>query len=389
MAREVARAIKDMTAAERLAFLRVLATEFGPDPDHIAAAARAYLDEPSADNYLTLSNVIESPRQGLLRRLNMAPGGTAAIVGLRADVLRAMGENPWLKPVDADFQHLLASWFNRGFLQFEQIDWNTPAAVLEKLIEHEAVHEIRGWQDLRRRLADDRRCFAYFHPALPEEPLIFVEVALTRGISTAVQPLLDTTSLDRGADDADTAIFYSISNCQTGLDGISFGNFLIKQVVDHLSRELPQLKTFATLSPIPGFAAWLVELSERETDTVPVEALQLVDEGRRPTNPAAEEPLKAVLIPLCARYLIQEKGAGLPIDPVARFHLGNGSSIEQINWLADESENGLRSYAGVMVNFLYEKSRIVENHEAYSSQGEVAASAKVRKLLTSRLPSVP
>ncbi|MFQ5974342.1 MAG: malonyl-CoA decarboxylase domain-containing protein, partial [Alphaproteobacteria bacterium] len=252
----------------------------------------------------------------------------------------------------------------------------------------EAVHEIRGWHDLRRRLADDRRCFAYFHPALPEEPLIFVEVALTRGIATAVQPLLDITSLDRGADDADTAIFYSISNCQTGLDGISFGNFLIKQVVDHLSRELPQLKTFATLSPIPGFATWLAELSERETDTVPVEALQLIDEGRFPTEPAAEERLKAALIPLCARYLIQEKRDGLPIDPVARFHLGNGSSIEQINWLADRSENGLRNYAGVMVNFLYEKSRIVENHEAYSSQGEVAVSAKVRKLLTSRLSAV-
>ena len=383
VAREVAQAIALMDGEARLAFLAALADGFGPDPVTLQAAAQAYLDAPSVASSLALSAAVESPRQDLLRRLNMAPGGTAAIVGLRADLLRALRARPGLATVEADFQHVLASWFNRGFLEFEQIDWNTPAAILEKLIAYEAVHAIDGWDDLRRRLADDRRCFAYFHPALPDEPLIFVEVALTRGLATDIAPLLDVAAPQQGADEADTAIFYSISNCQAGLNGISFGNFLIKQVVDHLSATLPQLKTFATLSPIPGFAQWLGDLLEQDPASVPADAVALIDEGAWPEDAAATR-LEARLVPLCARYLAQERRNHAPLDPVARFHLGDGARIERINWAADCSPPALKASAGLMVNYLYDAAHIVANHEAYSARGEVATSARVKKLLAVR-----
>ena len=383
LAREVAQAIAAMAGAERVAFLTLLGDAFGPDAAALSAAARSYLDAPSVANCLALGTAIESPRQALLRRLNMAPGGTAAIVGLRAELLRAVREQPALAAVEADFQHVLASWFNRGFLEFEQIDWNTPAAILEKLIAYEAVHAIDGWDDLRRRLADDRRCFAYFHPALPDEPLIFVEVALTRGLATEIAPLLDIAAPQQEADQADTAIFYSISNCQAGLNGISFGNFLIKQVVDHLSATLPHVKTFATLSPIPGFVGWLEELLDEDPAAVPADAVALIDDGAWPEGIAAAQ-LEARLAPLCARYLVQERGDGLPLDPVARFHLGNGARVERINWAADRSSPALKTSAGLMVNYLYDRARIVDNHEAYSARGEVAASSRVKKLLAAR-----
>ncbi len=383
LAREVAQAITAMSGAERLAFLELLADGFAPDPAALSAAARAYLDEPSAATCLALSMATESPRQALLRRLNVAPGGTAAIVDLRADLLKAVHERSPLVPVASDFQHILESWFNRGFLEFRQIDWNTPAVILEKLIAHEAVHAICGWDDLRRRLTDDRRCYAYFHPALPDEPLIFVEVALTRGLATEIAPLLTVVAHERQAEDADTAVFYSISNCQAGLDGISFGNFLIKQVVDHLSATLPHLKTFATLSPIPGLGAWLAALSGREPAAVPAAALTLIDQGAWPDDATAAQ-LEAALVPLCARYLVQERRDGQSADPVARFHLGNGARIERINWAADRSPPALKTSAGLMVNYLYDAAHIVANHEAYSSRGEVATSSRVRKLLAAR-----
>ena len=262
VARELLAASRELDAAGRAELYRFFAENFGPDASRLRAAAEAWLAEPTPENAARLAEAAEPPRQELLRRMNMTPGGTAALVAARQEVLGRLRDEPALKPLDSDLKHLLGSWFNRGFLELRRIDWQTPAAVLEKLIEYEAVHEIQGWDDLRRRLAADRRCFGFFHPALPGEPLIFVEVALVEGLAAAVQPLLarDGACEDaagRCAARADTAIFYSISNCQEGLRGISFGNFLIKQVVEELKDELPRFERFATLSPVPGFRRWL------------------------------------------------------------------------------------------------------------------------------------
>ena len=260
VARELHGVLLTLDAAQRLEFYRFLASGFTPEPARLAAAAEAYLAEATARSAADLAAAAEPVRQELLRRMNMSRGGTAMLVAMRKEILPLVKAHPELEPLEADLLHLLASWFNRGFLELRRIDWNTPAAVLDKLITYEAVHEIQGWDDLHRRLAPDRRCFGFFHPALPGEPLIFVEVALVTGLAGAVQGLLarDTDEDEQrlSAAQADTAIFYSISNCQDGLRGVSFGNFLIKQVVEELRSELPQLVRFSTLSPVPGFAAW-------------------------------------------------------------------------------------------------------------------------------------
>jgi malonyl-CoA decarboxylase len=328
----------------------------------------------------------EPRRQELFRRLNLAPGGTAALVRMREHLLDAMAHRRDLAVVDTDFVHLFSSWFNRGFLVLRNIDWSTPASILEKIIKHEAVHKIRSWDDLRRRIdPDDRCCFAFFHPALNDEPLIFVEVALTAGIPTAIAPILaaDRESLD--ANSVDTAAFYPNSNCQRGLAGVSFGNFLIKQVVEEISRDNPRLKTFVTLSPVPGFAAWLKR--ERQTSSLraltreDLEALSaldgeewwLADEARE----ALEEPLKRA----AAWYLLHARNPrGLPADAVARFHLGNGARLERINYLADTSENGLQQSHGIMVNYLYDLDDIEKNHEVYAENRMVVAASAVKKL---------
>src|SRR4051794_25110770 len=257
VARELHESFCALAGEDRIAFFRFLAEGFGPNPDRLREATEAWLGQPSIEAAARLADAAEPPRQELLRRMNMAPGGTAALVKLREELLGLTRGEPVLKVLDADLRHLFASWFNRGFLELRRIDWQTPAAVLEKLIRYEAVHEIQGWEDLRRRLEADRRCFAFFHPALPGEPLIFVEVALVRGMAEAVQPLLQRDQAPANPREADTAIFYSISNCQEGLRGISFGNFLIKQVVEELKAELPQIPRFAPLSPVPGFRRWL------------------------------------------------------------------------------------------------------------------------------------
>jgi len=384
LAREVIATFAAMDEDARLGFLTMLSTEYGPDTDVVSAAARDYADDPGDVTYSELIKAIESPRQELIRRLNMAPGGTAAIVDMRASLVAALRDNDDLKPLEQDLRHLLGSWFNRGFLQFERIDWRTPAVVLEKLIAYEAVHEIQGWDDLRRRLADDRRCFAFFHPALPDEPLIFVEVALVRGIAGEVEPLLQTPEGGPGtssAEDADTAIFYSISNCQAGLAGISFGNFLIKQVADTLSNELPGVRTFATLSPIPGFMRWLLTT---DPDALPIslndDERALIAEPEWWANDISRQRMKGPLQTLCSHYLLNEKRGDAPRDSVSRFHLGNGASIERLNWAADHSAKGLQQSAGMMVNYLYERDEIVANHEAFSEQGRIVASATVKRL---------
>ncbi|NNE86001.1 MAG: decarboxylase, partial [Alphaproteobacteria bacterium] len=281
-----------------------------------------------------------------------------------------------------DIRHLFTSWFNRGFLQFERVEWRTSAAILEKLIAYEAVHEIKGWDDLRRRLAADRRCFAYFHPALADEPLIFVEVALTNGLADRIQTLLESDAAIDDDKKPNTAIFYSISNCQFGLTGISFGNLLIKQVVDALSAELPSVQNFATLSPIPGFVDWLNRLVQDEPPAFVTEdeldGLRMTDWHK---NEIMREKLRKLLLRLCANYLTNLTSRGQAIDPVARFHLGNGASIERINWAGDLSEKGLAQSAGLMVNYKYAPNEIIANHEAYVGNGEIVLSAKVRSLL--------
>ena len=406
VARELLAVLHGLNAEDRAGFRQFLASEFVPDEAALRGAAQAYLDEPTAARAMTLFEKAEPPRQEVLRRMNMAPGGTAALVELRRELLGELKKQPELKPLDTDLHHLFTSWFNRGFLELRRIDWDTPAAILEKLIDYEAVHEIMGWEDLRRRLAPDRRCFAYVHRALPGEPLIFVEVALVKGLAGAIQPLLAPE--DGVAPDADTAIFYSISNCQDGLRGISFGNFLIKQVVEELKAELPQIRTFSTLSPVPGFRRWLKRRLERASEALwPEEeaailALHQGEEGaERPTAGAVLEQmaegewwqdaarnaaLKRPLMRLAAEYLTRPNTGMGGIDPVARFHLGNGARLERINWLGNTAPRGMAESYGIMVNYLYDPDSIEANHEAFTRSGAVARAATVDTLLA--LPAI-
>jgi malonyl-CoA decarboxylase len=382
LAREVVTLFREMEGPDRVAFLQMLNDEFSYNPIDLRAAAKTYSDDPSEENYQSLRGTVEAPRLELLRRMNMAPGGTGAILVMREFLLQLLSERPDLKPLDTEFRHLFSSWFNRGFLQFERIEWRTPAAILEKLIAYEAVHAIKGWDDLRRRLANDRRCFAFFHPALADEPLIFVEVALTRGLADRIQPLLNAPIDGTEDDDPNTAIFYSISNCQLGLAGISFGNLLIKQVVDAISAELPTIRNFATLSPIPGFCRWLKRrLARNPPDFLSQDEIDLLNQPDWVENEVLRQGLKKNLLRLCADYLTQIGRRGHALDPVARFHLGNGASIERINWAGDLSAKGLQQSAGLMVNYRYAPDQIVGNHEAYVSGGKIASSPKVRALL--------
>ena len=355
-----------------------LAERHGARPEAIHAAYAAYREGEGEAGLRTLIEACEPPRQELLRRLNLCPGGTFELVKMRADLLEHLDEAPALAGLDEDFAHLFASWFNRGFLVLRSIDWNTPAAVLEKLIRYEAVHEIQDWHALRRRLdPEDRRCYAFFHPAIGDEPLIFVEVALCRGIPGNIQTLLAGGD-EVAPQDADTAVFYSISNCQAGLKGISFGNFLIKQVVQELRRELPELANFVTLSPVPGFAKWLSERREAGECRLSPEAAEALDATAWRDDPAAREALEPELTALAAHYLTEAKQRhGLPRDPVARFHLGNGASLHRLNWPADASAKGCRQAHGLMVNYRYEPDRIEQNHEAYSREGSVVCAGDI------------
>jgi malonyl-CoA decarboxylase len=382
VAREALAAYLALAPAERARFFDALAGEFSPSPQAVLDAAQAYHADPSPATLQRLEEVVEPPRQELFRRLNMAPGGTAALVGMRLAVLLDLDEHPGWRALDNDLRHLLRSWFNRGFLTLERIDWHTSAMVLEKLIEYEAVHEIKGWQDLRRRLQADRRCFAFFHPQLPDEPLIFIEVALTRALSARVQPLLDVNSPVTPDADATCAVFYSITNCQEGLRGISFGNFLIKQVAVELRRELPRIRRFATLSPIPGFRGWLrtnrdrLAAGAREAD---LRALFARLEAPDWFEGDALDACEALLMPLAAHYLTQARRGRELVDPVARFHLGNGAVMERLNWLGDTSVHGMARSFGIMVNYVYRLGEVERNHELFvNSQRVIAAPAVLR-----------
>lgn len=375
----------------KLAFLTALADMFGPDMLQLNTALDAVRDSnASPDAVSQLLKAAEPRRQELIRRLNLAPGGTASLVKMREALLAHTADHPQLKYVDSDFVHLFASWFNRGFLVLQKIDWTTPANILEKIIRYEQVHAIGDWDDLRARLAPaDRRCYGFFHPQLVDEPLIFVEVALTRESPAAIAPLLDLTRKPIAATDATNAVFYSISNTQKGLGGISFGNFLIKQVVEEIKRELPNVQTFVTLSPVPNFAAWLKR--ERASGDS-----SLIDDDTRETLNALDMPdwfddadtcerVKAVLLPLAAYYFVEAKNSrGQPVDAVARFHLGNGARLERLNFLGDRSANGMRQSHGLMVNYLYALGDIESNHEAFAEKGQVASSTAVRKMVPAR-----
>jgi malonyl-CoA decarboxylase len=391
----------------RRRFLGLLATDFDVDHEAVDAAAAelSAAGDPAAraQAEARLREVLEPPRMRLLTQFNALPNGTKFLVDLRAELIQLARTQPELAPVEADLRRLLASWFDVGFLQLRTITWNAPAALLEKLIAYEAVHEIRGWDDLKNRLDSDRRCFAFFHPRMPDEPLIFVEVALVPGMSDNIQNLLDETAPLVDHAKADTAIFYSISNAQQGLGGISFGDFLIKRVVEELSHEAPQLKNFATLSPIPGFRDWLeAQLAAEPELLTGAEAASLIEaagEDRsgddaaaalrgllamavwHPADPATEA-LRRPLTRLAAVYLAREKRRnGMALDPVAHFHLSNGARIERLNWLGDVSARGIARSCGMMVNYSYRPDEIEAQHEAYRGDRRVAMASAIRGLI--------
>jgi malonyl-CoA decarboxylase len=385
IARGVLDRYQSLDAAGRLTFFETLAQKYGPDREKLEQAIEAWREAPTEDGAGELHFSSEPQRQELFRRLNRAPGATSELVQMRADLLDLKNSHKDLAVVDRDLVHLLSSWFNRGFLVLRRIDWSTPAIILEKVIKYEAVHEIRDWNDLRRRIDPvDRRCYAFFHPALVDEPLIFVEVALTESIPGAIAPLLAEDRQPVPTDRARTAVFYSISNCQRGLGGISFGNFLIKQVVEELRRELPKLDTFVTLSPVPGFMKWLKHAPDVPVSEEDRVLLDLLDGPDWTHDTPLATQLRTLLEPLAAHYFLKAKTPrGSPVDSVARFHLGNGARLERINWLGDTSAKGISESAGLMVNYLYRLDDIERNHEAYADHYEIAASSAVKKLLKS------
>ncbi len=359
LGKQILREYSKLNDGDKRAFFLHLAQTMNIDPQKVRETLDDYEAGASKASYRAFASAAEPPRQELFRRLNQVPGATGALVEMRADLRRLGRGVPELEALDLDFRHMFASWFNRGFLVLRPIDWSSPANILEKIIAYEAVHAIDSWDDLRLRLRpDDRRCFAFFHPVMSDEPLIFVEVALTKGIPSSVQALLAEERTRCPENEADTAVFYSISNCQKGLSGISFGNSLIKQVAFDLAAELPGLKKFVTLSPIPGLCEWAASNGHEHEPPDPQQLLQMA-----------------------AFYLLGAKqGDGLPIDPVARFHLGNGARVHALHARADTSEKGREQSAGAMVNYLYELDEVAQNHESFANRQEVISSQQVKSL---------
>ncbi|MCY4397695.1 MAG: malonyl-CoA decarboxylase [Rhodospirillaceae bacterium] len=375
-AADLGKAYLQLSPAGRRRYLTILATDFDRDPAAVDTAAAALVaaapgERPAAEN--DLRDALSAPRERLLRQFNALPDGVKFLVDLRYDLMGFARGDTALAGLEKDLERLLTTWFDAGFLELRRIDWNAPAALLEKLIDYEAVHAIRSWDDLKNRLDSDRRCYAFFHPSMPSEPLIFVEVALEIGLAGNVHALLDEESPVGDALRADTAIFYSISNAQRGLAGVAFGDFLIKRVVDDLRAELPNLKTFATLSPIPGFRSWL----EKNPDAAVERALSKPGWWQ---DPEAAEAAKGPVLRAVARYLVHARHNGRAADPVAHFHLSNGARMERLNWLANVSESGRAQSAGVMINYLYRNDTIEANHEAYKGEGRIAMSSTVRAL---------
>ncbi|WP_345794319.1 malonyl-CoA decarboxylase [Thauera sp. JM12B12] len=388
--------------AGRHAFLRMIAHEFGPDPRAVAVAHEAYqaaIGTPAQwDAEARLRTALRSRRLRILTQFNAIPQGVKFLVDLRADLLRFLAEDALLKPLDRELETRLSAWFDVGFLEVQRITWTSPAALLEKLVHYEAVHEIRSWDDLKNRLDSDRRCYAFFHPRMPLEPLIFVQVALLEEVADNVQRLLDIEAPLADAGRANTAIFYSISATQEGLRGVSFGNFLLKRVIDDLKRDFPRLKTFATLSPIPGLVRWVQRNPEEFADAItptdwkrlaalgvtgveaPALATLLEGDTAWSRDDDLQQALREPLLRLAARYLLEARRGDKPVDAVARFHLGNGARVERLNWLADRSDKGLGQSWGLMVNYLYDPDDIEANLESFASEGRIAASSAVRRM---------
>lgn len=387
LAREVVNRYRSLDRDEKLTFFLNLSRRIGPNMDEIKRAAGDFALTPNDETLRNLSTAMKSDRQRLFSRMNMAPDGTSALIVLRQDLMSFLNDHPELKAVDEDLKQLLASWFNPGFLTLKRIDWDTEASILEKIIQYEAVHSIENWDDLKRRLVVDRRCFAYFHPALEDEPLIFVEVALTKGMASSIQAIIQGNP--PGGKGADTAVFYSINNCQYGLRQIPLGNFLIKRVVTELVRELPGIKTYCTLSPVTGFAKWLHEqLSSDEGKILTAaerEALGLIENPAWHQDTDKCDLLREPLTKACAHYLVDAKKRGRPLNSVARFHFGNGASLDRINWMGDTSEHGMSEYFGLMVNYRYDLKHIESNHEAYIQRGQLAISKSIRAILTPKV----
>jgi len=383
LAREVVVRYSALSDKEKLTFFKELQRRTGPNLPEISKIAYEFAGNPTEDGLLELWKSIRPDRQKLFNRMNIAPNGTQAVVKMREDLLGFIPSYPELQSIDSDLRILLTAWFNPGFLILKKIDWDTEASVLEKIIQYEAVHYIANWTDLKQRLVADRRCFAYFHPALEDEPLIFVEVALPRGISSSIQAIISDNSDLNG--NGDTAIFYSINNCQRGLLGIPLGNFLIKMVVKQIAVELPSIKTFSTLSPVPGFADWLKEeLHSGKSEFIPAKEkkiLRMLDLGDWFADKKKCNELKKPLMEACAKYLVLVKRKNKPLNAVARFHFGNGAQLYRINWMGNTSQQGIDESFGLMVNYLYDLKQIESNHEAYVKRGKLAVSKTIRSLM--------
>ncbi len=373
LAERILNAYEKLDEVGRLEFFTLLLDDYDIDVGQIRNAIEAYEQNSDADNLLRFTSAAEPRRQELLRRINLAPGGTRRLVKMREHLLTEMSRHSELKRIDTDFHHLFNAWFNRGFLLMEPLDWTTPAHILEKLIVYEAVHEIKNWAELRRRLEPaDRYCYGFFHPSMEDEPLVFVEVALTDRIPGAIGEILHRDPEGEAPDNPTCAIFYSISNCHDGLAGVSFGNFLIKQVATNLKMRFPQLKTFSTISPAPGFRRWL-QAEARKRD----EIAQLMDRF----DAAADDEMRNELEKIAAHYFLKQKNSrAQPLDPVARFHLKNGARLERINILGNPSPIGMERSFGTMVNYVYDLSKVEENHEKYVKNNRIICSPQVRKL---------
>lgn len=379
-ARELLDMYKGLDDEGKLAFFVQLEQHYNAEPTSVKLAYESFEATPNSANLNRLYRIAEPRRMELLRRLNQTPDATHDLVAMRVDLLRYKKENLELAVVDENFTHLFRSWFSRGFLLLENINWSTSAAILERIIRYEAVHAIKDWEDLRSRIdPPNRRCFAFFHPALVDEPLIFVEVALSTEIPGSINSILeDNVEGISDASDFTTATFYSISNCQPGLKNITFGNFLIKQVVQELQHEFPSIKKFVTLSPIPGFKRWLHASDESESESLTTLKTEFLEAEDTADENAADSDLLRKLV---FNYLVQAKRGKYPADPVTRFHLGNGAMLHNVHTHADLSEKGQDQAYGCMVNYLYDLRYIERNHELYVTEGNVDYSDKLKSLL--------
>ncbi len=384
VARDITELYQTLSEEKKLLFFKKINEKYKPSFTKVNQAIDIYKSSQNEKTLSDLFKVSEGSRRELFRRMNMAPNGTAIIVSLREDLIKVLKNNSDLTPLDNDLRHLFRAWFNPGFLKLEKITWDTKAAVLEKIIEYERVHQIKDMNELKRRLGEDRRFFSYFHPALEDEPIIFVEVALTKGLGKSIQELLKPTAA--GNKKNDTATFYSISNCQDGLSRVTLGNFLIKRVVYEIQEELPHIKNFGTLSPIPGFRDWFSYLEEKRLknilqDTVGKDISFLKSKNLKIGDKRIIENSKAIK-KLVAHYIVNEKNTkGLPINEVSRFHLGNGAIVEDIVINANISEVGFQRSFGIMANYLYELKNIEENHENYMNTKKIITSDKLKKYL--------